>query len=118
MRGVRVGFAEIEATIVTVPGVVECAAVAVPHDESGEALALYVVAAEDARDVALAVRRRLPSEWTCASVSMVTELPRNENGKLMRAQLAQMVRTALAGRDARAAASVPRALAADEAAST
>ena len=118
MRGVRVGLAQIEATIATVRGVLECAAVAVPHEESGEALALYVVAAEDARDVAVAVRRRLPSEWTCASVSLVTELPRNAHGKLMRSQLASMVRNAPAENDGRGASSVQRALAADEASGT
>ena len=118
MRGVRVGLAQIEATIATVRGVLECAAVAVPHEESGEALALYVVAAEDARDVAVALRRRLPSEWTCASVSLVTELPRNAHGKLMRSQLASMVRNAPAENDGRGASSVQRALAADEASGT
>jgi acyl-CoA synthetase (AMP-forming)/AMP-acid ligase II len=117
MRGVRVGFAEIEARISTVRGVLECAAVAVPHEESGEALALYVVAAEEARDVAAAVRRCLPSEWTCSSVSLVGELPRNAYGKLLRSQLAQMVRNMPSGSDARAASSAPRARAAGEASS-
>jgi acyl-CoA synthetase (AMP-forming)/AMP-acid ligase II len=117
MRGVRVGFAEIEATISTVRGVLECAALAVPHEESGEALALYVVAAEGAGDVAAAVRRRLPSDWTCASVSLVTELPRNAHGKLLRSQLAQMLRNEPARTDTRPVSSVQHAVSADEASS-
>jgi acyl-CoA synthetase (AMP-forming)/AMP-acid ligase II len=94
MRGVRLGLAEIESTIATVRGVLECAALAVPHQEAGEALALYVVAAEDAGEVAEAVRRRIPSEWICDSITLVPELPRNAHGKLARSQLRQMARSA------------------------
>ncbi|HMK85226.1 MAG TPA: class I adenylate-forming enzyme family protein [Steroidobacteraceae bacterium] len=90
IRGIRVGFAEIEARIAAFPGVAECAATAVPHVEAGEALALYVVATEGASDLAASIRRGLPSEWTCDSVNLVEELPRNSHGKLMRSKLAEM----------------------------
>ena len=90
IRGVRVSFAQIEATIATVPGVLECAALGIPHEEAGEALALFVVAAEEAGDVAATVRRRIPHEWSGASVKVIPELPRNGYGKLMRWQLAHM----------------------------
>ena len=93
MRGIRVGFAEIEATIAAVSGVLECAARAVPHEEAGEALALYVVPAEEAGDVTAAVRRSMPTEWICDSITLVAELPRNAHGKLMRPQLAELPRT-------------------------
>ncbi len=89
-RGVRVSFAQIEETIGAVPGVLECAAIAVPHEEAGEALALFVVAAPEAGDVAAAVRRSVPREWICVSIKVVTDLPRNAHGKLMRSQLARM----------------------------
>jgi acyl-CoA synthetase (AMP-forming)/AMP-acid ligase II len=96
MRGVRIGLTEIETAIGGVQGVLDCAAVAVPHEEAGEALALYVVAAEDedAGDVAAAVRRRLPSEWICHCVTLVPQLPRNAYGKLLRAELQQVARGA------------------------
>ena len=94
MRGVRVGLTEIETTIASVPGVLDCAAVAVPHEEAGEALALYVVAAEDTGDVAATVQRRLPSEWICDSVTLVPLLPRNAYGKLLRQELEQLARSA------------------------
>ena len=100
MRGVRVGFAEIESKVTAVGGVLECAALALPHAEAGEALALYVVAAEGAGDVTATVRRSLPCEWICDSVTLVPELPRNEHGKLMRSRLAQVVRTGPAGGEA------------------
>ena len=104
MRGVRVGFAEIEARVAALRAVLECAALAVPHEEAGEALALFVVPAEDSGDVAAAVRGCLPSEWICSSITLVAELPRNAHGKLVRSRLAQ-------------AASVPQATA-DEAPET
>jgi acyl-CoA synthetase (AMP-forming)/AMP-acid ligase II len=92
MRGVRVSFAEIEGRVAALPGVAECAALAVPHVEAGEAMALYVVALGDADGVAASIRRALPSEWVCDSVHIVTELPRNANGKLMRSRLGEMAR--------------------------
>jgi acyl-CoA synthetase (AMP-forming)/AMP-acid ligase II len=117
MRGVRVGFAEIEARVTALRGVLECAALAVPHEEAGEALALYVVAAEDSADVADAVRRCLPSEWLCSSITLVAELPRNAHGKLVRSQLPQAARALQAMGDSRGRASERNTLA-DEAPGT
>ena len=94
MCGIRMGFAEIEATVAAVPGVLECAALAVPHVEAGEALALYVVAAAEADGVVTAVRRSLPAKCICDSITLVAELPRNAHGKLVRSQLAGSSRAA------------------------
>jgi acyl-CoA synthetase (AMP-forming)/AMP-acid ligase II len=99
MRGVRVGFAEIEARVASFPEVSECAVTAVGHAEAGEAMALYVVATEGAPDIAASVRRKLPRDWVCDAVHVVPELPRNFHGKLDRARLA-----ALAGRPDHSAA--------------
>ena len=104
MRGIRVGFAEIEATVAAVRGVLECAALAVPHAEAGEALALYVVPTDEADAVEAAVRRRLPAEWICDSITLLAELPRNAHGKLMRSQLPPPARPALESSDTRARA--------------
>ncbi len=108
MRGVRVGFAEIEATVATVHGVLDCAALALPHAEAGEAVALYVVASDGAGDVPAAVRRCMPTEWICDSVTLVAELPRNAHGKLMRSQLAQLRCSRSSEGSARGPASVQR----------
>jgi acyl-CoA synthetase (AMP-forming)/AMP-acid ligase II len=108
MRGIRVGLAEIEAAVTTVRGVLECAALGVPHAEAGEALALYVVAAEEAGDVAAAVRRSLPPQWICDSITLVAELPRNAHGKLVRSQLPRLARGVLASGDTARAAASPR----------
>jgi len=87
IRGLRVGFAEVEAKIATVPGIYECAAMSVEHPEAGEALALFVVADSGAKGIAEKVRRALPPEWTCASVNVVAELPKTANGKIARFEL-------------------------------
>lgn len=85
MRGVRVSFAEVEAKVVAVPGVYECAAAAVTHPEVGEALALYIVPEKEAGDVVDQVRRSLPIHWTCESINIVAEIPKTAHGKVSRA---------------------------------
>jgi acyl-CoA synthetase (AMP-forming)/AMP-acid ligase II len=87
IRGLRVSVGEVEARVAAIPGVYECAAVGVQHPEAGEALALFIVADNGADDLVPRVRRALPPQWTCASVSVVTELPRTPNGKIARSQL-------------------------------
>jgi acyl-coenzyme A synthetase/AMP-(fatty) acid ligase len=90
IRGLRVSFGEVEAKVAAIPGVYECAAAAAQHPEAGEALALFIVADDGASIVAERVRRALPPQWTCASVSVVPELPKTENGKIARSQLRTM----------------------------
>lgn len=97
MRGVRVSLAEIEARVAALPGVADCAALAVPHVEAGEALALYVVPAASTGDLVTSIRRGVPSEWICESVTLIAELPRNLNGKLMRARLTEAARVGADG---------------------
>lgn len=87
IRGVRLSFAEVEATVGATPGVHECAATSVPHAEAGESLALYVVPASGADDVAERVRRALPPHWTCSAVHLVAQLPKTSNGKVVRSLL-------------------------------
>jgi len=93
IRGYRVGLAEVESMIAAVPGVIECAATGVPHSEAGEALAIFVVSDEShatshaTQSLMDRVRKLLPSQWTCSSVKLVSELPRTANGKIARSQL-------------------------------
>jgi acyl-CoA synthetase (AMP-forming)/AMP-acid ligase II len=82
IRGVRVSFAEVEATVSTVSGVYECAAAATTHEEVGEALVLWVVPELGAQDIEQQVRRSLPAHWTCASIKIVSEIPKTAHGKV------------------------------------
>ena len=91
IRGYRVGLAEVEARVSAVAGVGECAATAVQHTEAGEALALFVVREDGETNgsgsLVERVRQALPSQWTCSSIKIVSELPRTANGKIARSQL-------------------------------
>jgi acyl-CoA synthetase (AMP-forming)/AMP-acid ligase II len=91
MRGQRVSFSEVEAKVAAIPGVLECAAQAVAHPESGEALVLLVVPQAGAPLAWDEMRRHLPAHWSFDSVRFVTELPKTANGKLARSALAQQL---------------------------
>jgi acyl-CoA synthetase (AMP-forming)/AMP-acid ligase II len=83
IRGVRVSLAEVETTVATVPGVYECVAAAVPHEEAGEALVLWVVPEQRAQNnIEKRVRRSLPVHWTCESIKIVSEIPKTSHGKI------------------------------------
>jgi acyl-CoA synthetase (AMP-forming)/AMP-acid ligase II len=94
MRGLRVSFAEVEAKVAAIPGVLECAAQAVPHPESGEALFLAVVPKAGTPLVWEEMRRQLPAHWAFDSVRFVAEIPKTANGKVSRAALAQQLKPA------------------------
>lgn len=94
MRGLRVSFAEVEARVASLPGVMECAAHAVPHPEAGEALVLLIVARAGTQPVWEEMRRSLPAHWMFDSARFVGELPKTANGKLSRAALAQQLKAA------------------------
>ena len=82
IRGVRISFAEVEATVSTMPGVYECAATATSHEEVGEALVLWVVPEQGAENIEEQVRCSLPAHWTCSSIKIVSEIPKNSRGKI------------------------------------
>jgi acyl-CoA synthetase (AMP-forming)/AMP-acid ligase II len=94
MRGLRVSFAEVETKVASIPGVMECAAQAVPHPEAGEALVLLMVPRAGAQPVWEEMRRHLPAHWMFDSVRFVTELPKTANGKLARRALAEQLKSA------------------------
>jgi acyl-coenzyme A synthetase/AMP-(fatty) acid ligase len=67
----------------------------VPHAEAGEAIVLYVVAADGAKGIVNTIRRRLPPQWICDSVNLFAALPKTAHGKLARSLLSR----AAAGRE-------------------
>ena len=81
-RGVRVSFKEVEAKIMAVQGIFECAALATSHPEAGEALVLHIVPDRGAKVDEAAVRRQLPAHWAIDSIRFVPELPRTSAGKI------------------------------------
>ncbi len=63
MRGVRVSIAEVEERASAIPGVYECAACAVDHPETGEAVVLFIVYDQKARIVLRVCWKYLKSSW-------------------------------------------------------
>ncbi len=102
VAGKRVGPAEVESVLVSHPAVSEAAAVGIPHEVKGEAVACFVVLrpghtpsealAEQLRDL---VAQRLGKPLQPEVVEFVADLPRTRNAKVMR----RVIRAAYLGQD-------------------
>jgi len=91
VAGKRVGPAEVESAAVGVSGVLEAAAVGVPHDVKGEAIVVFCVlrageadSAELRADVSARVAESLGKALKPDRVVVVAALPKTRNGKIMR----------------------------------
>jgi long-chain acyl-CoA synthetase len=97
--GVNIYPAEIEATLATLPGVADCAVFGVPDDEFGESLvaAIQLVGGADleAGDVQEFLRQRLANYKVPRAVIFVSDLPREETGKIFKRRLKEQYLTEL-----------------------
>ncbi|HEX7854026.1 MAG TPA: acyl-CoA ligase (AMP-forming), exosortase A system-associated [Sphingobium sp.] len=95
--GNRISPTEIEEAAVTTPGIAEAAALGIADERLGQAIRLYVRADPTHDEDALAdvlkaaLRRDLPNFMQPREIVMLSELPRNPNGKIDRVALAEMV---------------------------
>jgi acetyl-CoA synthetase len=93
--------AEVEGIVIELPGVTGAAAVAVPDERTGSALALLIEtdkaadAAQLATDARNLIRAVLGPAFTPRLVFAVSRLPRTQSGKVLRSA----IRTTLQGRD-------------------
>ena len=81
---------EIEGVVAMHPGVLECAAVGVPDEHSGEAVKLYVVKKDPAlteEALALHCRQNLTGYKRPKSIEFRSELPKTTVGKILRRAL-------------------------------
>ena len=89
--GFNVYPAEVEAALARLDGVVEAAVVGVPDARMGEVGAAYVVQREGAAlseaEVVAFLREQLANFKVPRSVELVTDLPRNLAGKVLKAEL-------------------------------
>jgi long-chain acyl-CoA synthetase len=89
--GVNIYPAEIEACLLSLRGVRDCAVFGVPDDEFGEALAAHVElddgAQLEAEEVRAHVRARLASYKTPRIVEFGDSLPREDSGKIFKRRL-------------------------------
>lgn len=92
--GNRVSLTEIEDTALPLDGVSEAIAVGFPHDILGEAVALFVVPANNCikpEDVIRACRKELPAYKVPKAVRIIDEIPRNAYGKVQRFKLLEHI---------------------------
>ncbi len=89
--GVNIYPAEIEACLLSLEGVRDCAVFGIPDAEFGEALAAHVEAHDGARltaeDVREHVRARLAGYKTPRVVEFTESLPREDSGKIFKRRL-------------------------------
>ena len=89
--GVNIYPAEIEACLLAMPGVRDCAVFGIPDDEFGEALAAYVEPQNGAQlndeSVRAHVRSRLAAYKTPRLVEFRDSLPREDTGKIFKRRL-------------------------------
>ena len=81
---------EIEGVVYTHPDVVECAAVGVPDDKSGEAVKLHVVCSNPALtadDLKAFCREQLTAYKVPRFIEFSAELPKSNVGKILRREL-------------------------------
>jgi long-chain acyl-CoA synthetase len=81
---------EIEGVVVMHDGVLECAAVGVPDDKSGEAVKLFVVRKDPALTAEAVIkhcREHLTGYKVPREVEFRTELPKTNVGKILRREL-------------------------------
>jgi long-chain acyl-CoA synthetase len=89
--GVNIYPAEIEAALVTMPGVADCAVFGIPDAEFGEALAVHVQPQPDAvptrEEVRAYLRERIADYKVPRVIEFTAELPREESGKIFKRKL-------------------------------
>jgi long-chain acyl-CoA synthetase len=89
--GVNIYPAEIEAALLLLPGVRDCAVFGIPHEEFGETVCAYVEPEPDAALDEAAVRAFLSERLADFKVPRVirfeTGLPREDSGKIMKRKL-------------------------------
>lgn len=96
VKGFQVAPAEVEAELLTLPGVADCAVIGVPDDEAGERPLAFVVRQPGseitAGGVLDALRPRLASYKLPAEVRFIEAIPKSASGKILR----RVLRDALA----------------------
>jgi long-chain acyl-CoA synthetase len=89
--GVNVYPAEVEACLLSMPGIRDCAVFGIPDDEFGEVLAAHVELEDGTRlnadDVREHVRSRLAGYKTPRLVEFSAALPREDSGKIFKRRL-------------------------------
>lgn len=89
VRGRRINLSDVESVVRAIPGAADCAAMACPSDEAGEAIQILVEIEMTAasKDVTRRVEDIIQPEWKPCSVTVVDRLPRTASGKVAKQRL-------------------------------
>jgi long-chain acyl-CoA synthetase len=91
MGGSNIYPIEIEAVLLGMPGVLDCAVFGIPDDDLGEKLAAYVQPASGAKiaadDIKAYLRGQLANFKVPSHIKLVDTLPREDSGKIMKRKL-------------------------------
>jgi long-chain acyl-CoA synthetase len=93
VSGVNVYPNEVEAVIYGHPNIVECAAIGVPNDATGEALKLFVVSNDQGlspQDVIDFCRDELTAYKIPKQIVFAEDLPKSPAGKILRRELREL----------------------------
>jgi long-chain acyl-CoA synthetase len=89
--GVNIYPAEIEAALLALPGVRDCAVFGIPHEEFGETLCAHIEpepgAALDEAAIRSSLREQLADFKVPRLIRFDTDLPREDSGKIMKRKL-------------------------------
>jgi len=91
--GVNIYPAEIEAALIDIAGIQDCAVFGIPHEEYGEALAAHVQlapgAALTAEEISTTLLARLTKFKVPSVIRFETQMPRQDNGKIYKRRLSE-----------------------------
>jgi len=86
-KGFQVAPAEIEATLVSHPGIVDAAVIGLPDPEAGELPMAFIIPAEQApsqEEIKAFLSETLASYKQVQRIEFVTEIPKSASGKILR----------------------------------
>jgi 4-coumarate--CoA ligase len=88
VKGFQVAPAEVEAELLSLPGIADCAVIGVPDDEAGERPLAFVVRQPgneaSAEDIQTALKPRLASYKLPHRVEFIEAIPKSASGKILR----------------------------------
>jgi acyl-CoA synthetase (AMP-forming)/AMP-acid ligase II len=91
-KGYQIAPAELEALLLTHPGIADAAVIPLPDDEAGEVPKAFVVGEISAEEVTAFVAERVAPYKKLRAVEIIDEIPKSPSGKILRRVLIERER--------------------------